>query len=143
MLKFSWRYLWRNKTRSILTVCGVSFAVFLVSAAMGFQGGSYQAIYETATKFFSGSAQISHRDFIEDSEFEDTVKNTSTLIAHLEDDFDLTALPRIQAFGVVAKEERSFAGAVIGIDFEKERQLTRLSTLYYKRIYNSAEIDEK
>ena len=29
------------------------------------------------------------------------------------------------------------------IDFEKERQLTRLSTLYYKRIYNSAEIDEK
>ena len=29
------------------------------------------------------------------------------------------------------------------IDFEKERQLTRLSTLYYKRIYNSSEIDEK
>ena len=29
------------------------------------------------------------------------------------------------------------------IEFEKERQLTRLSTLYYKRIYNNAEIDEK
>ncbi len=29
------------------------------------------------------------------------------------------------------------------IKFEKERQLTRFSTLYYKRIYNSAEIDEK
>ena len=29
------------------------------------------------------------------------------------------------------------------IEFEKERQLTRLSTLYYKRIYNDAEIDEK
>ena len=29
------------------------------------------------------------------------------------------------------------------IEFEKERQFTRLSTLYYKRIYNNAEIDEK
>ena len=29
------------------------------------------------------------------------------------------------------------------IEFEKERQLTRLSTLFYKRIYNNAEINEK
>ena len=29
------------------------------------------------------------------------------------------------------------------INFEKERQFTRFSTLYYKRIYNSAVIDEK
>ena len=29
------------------------------------------------------------------------------------------------------------------IEFEKERQFTRFSTLYYKRIYNKAEIDEK
>ena len=28
------------------------------------------------------------------------------------------------------------------IKFEKERQLTRFSTLYYKRIYNNIEIDE-
>ena len=29
------------------------------------------------------------------------------------------------------------------IEFERERQLTTFSTLYYKRIYNSAEINEK
>ena len=29
------------------------------------------------------------------------------------------------------------------IEFEKERQFTRFSTLYYKRIYNNAEIDER
>ena len=29
------------------------------------------------------------------------------------------------------------------IEFERERQLTMFSTLYYKRIYNSAEIYEK
>ena len=29
------------------------------------------------------------------------------------------------------------------INFEKERQFTRFSTLYYKRIFNSAVIDEK
>jgi len=29
------------------------------------------------------------------------------------------------------------------IEFERERQLTRFSTLYYKRVYNTAEINEK
>ena len=29
------------------------------------------------------------------------------------------------------------------IEFERERQFTTFSTLYYKRIYNSAEINEK
>ena len=29
------------------------------------------------------------------------------------------------------------------VEFEKERQFTRFSTLYYKRIYNNAEINEK
>ena len=29
------------------------------------------------------------------------------------------------------------------IKFERERQLTRFSTLYYKRVYNNIEIDEK
>ena len=29
------------------------------------------------------------------------------------------------------------------IEFERNRQLTRYSTLYYKRIFNKAEIDEK
>ena len=29
------------------------------------------------------------------------------------------------------------------IEFERERQLTRFSTLFYKRIYNNAEINEK
>ena len=29
------------------------------------------------------------------------------------------------------------------IEFERERQFTRFSTLYYKRIYNNAEIDER
>ena len=28
------------------------------------------------------------------------------------------------------------------IEFEKERQFTRFSTLYYKRIYNNAEIND-
>ena len=29
------------------------------------------------------------------------------------------------------------------VEFEKERQFTRFSTLYYKRIFNNAEINEK
>ena len=29
------------------------------------------------------------------------------------------------------------------IEFERERQFTRFSTLYYKRIFNNAEINEK
>ena len=120
MIALAWRNLWRNKTRTLLTAFGIAFAVFLVSFAMSMQGGSYDDMIKAATRFYTGHAQINQRDSVTDSKLEQTVPNASALREQLQNRFALVALPRVQAFGVVSKDERSIGGMLVGVDFMAE-----------------------
>ncbi len=120
MIALAWRNLWRNKTRTLLTAGGIAFAVFLVTFSMAMQGGSYEDMIKAATRFYTGHAQINQRDFVTDSKLEQTIGNAAALRAQLETKFPLVALPRVQAFGIVSREERSIGGMLLGIDFAAE-----------------------
>ena len=120
MIALAWRNLWRNKTRTLLTAGGIAFAVFLVTFSMALQGGSYEDMIKAATRFYTGHAQINRRDFVTDSKLEQTIGNAAALRAQLEKEFSLVALPRVQAFGIVSREERSIGGMLLGIDFAAE-----------------------
>ena len=120
MIALAWRNLWRNKTRTLLTAGGIAFAVFLVTFSMALQGGSYEDMIKAATRFYTGHAQINRRDFVTDSKLEQTIGNAAALRAQLEKEFSLVALPRVQASGIVSREERSIGGMLLGIDFAAE-----------------------
>ena len=120
MIALAWRNLWRNKTRTLLTAGGIAFAVFLVTFSMALQVGSYEDMIKAATRFYTGHAQINQRDFVTDSKLEQTIGNAAALRAQLEKKFSLVALPRVQAFGIVSREERSIGGILLGIDFAAE-----------------------
>ena len=120
MIALAWRNLWRNKTRTLLTACGIAFAVFLVTFSMALQGGSYADMIKAATRFYTGHAQITQRDFVSDSKLEQTIPNATALGDQLQSSLPLVALPRVQAFGIVSKDERSIGGMLMGVDFALE-----------------------
>lgn len=120
MIALAWRNLWRNKTRTLLTACGIAFAVFLVTFSMALQGGSYADMIKAATRFYTGHAQITQRDFLSDSKLEQTIPNAAALGEQLQSSLPLVALPRVQAFGIVSKDERSIGGMLMGVDFAAE-----------------------
>jgi ABC-type lipoprotein release transport system permease subunit len=120
VIALAWRNLWRNKTRTLLTAFGIAFAVFLVSFAMAMQGGTYDDMIKAATRFYTGHAKINQRDFVTDGKLEQTVVNATALREQLQNQFPLVALPRVQGFGVVSKDERSIGGMLVGVDFTAE-----------------------
>ena len=120
MIALAWRNLWRNKTRTLLTAGGIAFAVFLVTFSMALQGGSYADMIKAATRFYTGHAQITQRDFVSDSKLEQTIPNATALGDQLQSSLPLVALPRVQAFGIVSKDERSIGGMLMGVDFAAE-----------------------
>ena len=120
MIALAWRNLWRNKTRTLLTAFGIAFAVFLVTFSMALQGGSYADMIKAATRFYTGHAQITQRDFLSDSKLEQTIPNATALGEQLQSSLPLVALPRVQAFGIVSKDERSIGGMLMGVDFAAE-----------------------
>jgi hypothetical protein len=61
VIRLAWRNLLRNRARTALTVGGIGFSVLLVSFAMSLQSGSYEIMIDSATGYFTGHGQISHR----------------------------------------------------------------------------------
>lgn len=144
MIRLAWRNLLRNRARTALTVGGIAFSVLLVSFAMSLQSGSYEIMIDSATRYFTGHGQISHRDFVDQPRLEHTVTNASNLQARLAQIDGLRVFPRTQAFAVVSlagsvsedssaadlqsndsqnesSSEKSLGGMVIGVDFSAER----------------------
>ncbi|NCF33489.1 MAG: hypothetical protein GWP50_07960 [Proteobacteria bacterium] len=93
MIALAWRNLWRNKTRTLLTASGIAFAVFLVTFSMAMQGGSYDDMIKAATRFYTGHAQISQRDFVTDNKLEQTITQATALRERLQSEFPLWHYP--------------------------------------------------
>lgn len=140
MIRLAWRNLLRNRARTTLTVGGIGFAVLLVSFAMSLQSGSYEIMIDSATRYFTGHGQISHRDFVDQPRLEHTITPASELQARLAEVDGVTIMPRTQVFAVVslasngldrypadgslngdAPSEKSLGGMVLGVDFDAER----------------------
>ena len=122
MIRLAWRNLQRNKARTWLTAGGIGFAVLLVSFAMSLQSGSYEIMIDSATRYFTGHGQVSTDAYIKQPRFARTIANAESLQAALEAIDGLTVFPRVQAFGVVSKGEKSLGGMILGVDFAAERQ---------------------
>ncbi len=121
--RIAWRNLWRSPRRTWLTAASIAFACLLVSVGMAMQAGSYKAMIETATGFYTGQAQINHQSFVEDERLEHTIPDATALMRALDRVSNLFAAPRAQGFALVSVGDRSFGGLVVGVDFDKEQQV--------------------
>ena len=122
MIRLAWRNLRRNAARTGLTAGGIGFSVLLVSFAMSLQSGSYDIMIDSATRYFTGHAQISEKSYADQPRLDRTIENVQALQATLSAIDGLTVFPRVQAFAVVSKEEKSLGGMVLGVDFTAEQQ---------------------
>ena len=122
MIRLAWRNLQRNAARTWLTAGGIGFSVLLVSFAMSLQSGSYDIMIDSATRYFTGHAQISDKRYVDQPRLDRTIENVQALQAELSATDGLTVFPRVQAFAVVSMEEKSLGGMVVGVDFEAEQQ---------------------
>ena len=122
MIRLAWRNLRRNAARTGLTAGGIGFSVLLVSFAMSLQSGSYDIMIDSATRYFTGHAQISEKSYADQPRLDRTIENVQALQATLSAIDGLTVFPRVQAFAVVSKGEKSMGGMVLGVDFEAEQQ---------------------
>ena len=123
MIRLTWRNLRRNAANTGLTAGGIGFSVLLVSFAMSLQSGSYDIMIDSATRYFTGHAQISEKSYADQPRLDRTIENVQALQATLSAIDGLTVFPRVQAFAVVSKGEKSLGGMVLGVDFEAEQRL--------------------
>ncbi len=124
----AWRNLWRNPRRTWLTAGGIAFATALVVFFSSFQVGSYDGMIDMATRLVSSHIQVQHPEFHDDPRMRYTVPDGIALTERLAGLPGVAgAAPRAEAFALLSTEERSFGGLVLGVDPDREPQVSDLS----------------
>ncbi len=138
-MKLAWRNLWRNKRRTLITVASVFFGVLLSTFMTSMQEGTYSKMIDNVVSFYSGYIQIHHPGYWENKTIDYTFAPDDTLEQALKSNPAIKSfIPRLESFTLMSYKDNTKGAALIGIDPEKENQMSRLSTWIEKGSYLKA-----
>lgn len=125
--KIAWRNLWRNRRRTLITVASVFFAVFFALLMRSLQLGSYDHMFRNVIESYTGYIQVQNEDFKDNS----TVDNSFELTPRirqilLREKNVIDVIPRFESFALASSGALTKGVLVMGIDPEKETQLSNV-----------------
>ncbi|NIR48196.1 ABC transporter permease [candidate division KSB1 bacterium] len=134
MLKFvdlAWRNIWRNRRRTLITVAAVAFAILIVAITRSLQYGTYDMMESLAVRLYNGEIQVQREGFHEEQSLtyflKEQEKDWQALIQKYP---QLTAYTkRITGFGLVSSDSASTGALIVGIEPEKEREITEFADM--------------
>lgn len=134
--KMAWRNIWRNPRRTLLTICAIAFASFLLVFMLSFQFGSYGTMINTTVKMSTGHLKVYARKWHENKEMRFTIDNPGSVAEILDTIPEIKAYSfRTSGFSLVSSDERSYGVLVTGIDPEREKQVSTIGALIRKGAY--------
>lgn len=125
----AWRNLWRRPQRTLLSVLSIALVCSLLVFALSFQEGVYAQMRQTTLRIFDGYAQLQPAGYADDPTLERAVADPDRLVRQAESIAGVTvAAPRVNAFAILARGDRSYAASVIGVDPVREPQVSTLAS---------------
>lgn len=129
IVKIAWRNIWRNKRRTLITVASIMFALFFAIIMRGFQKGSYAKMKENAVESYSGYLQVQNLEYWDDKNINNTMTFSPQMVKELDtDDRIKVIIPRLESFALASSGESTKGVAVMGIDPDKEDQMTQVKS---------------
>lgn len=138
LLKLAWKNLWRNRSRTLITLSAIFFAVILSATTNSLQDGVFDHFIRNMVSFYSGYIQV-HKDgywdqqvldngFERRASLEESITNHSGVIS---------VAPRIESYALASAEDITKGCMVVGIDPKTENAITFLSDKIVQGTYFS------
>ncbi len=128
LLALAWRNIWRQRTRTLISLASIALASMLLVFMLSLQLGSYAAMKENTLRLTDGFAQIQPPGYADDPDIATFIADAEALLPALEAVPGVSiAAPRAGTFVILANGETSYGAAVQGIVPEREAQLSTLS----------------
>jgi ABC-type lipoprotein release transport system permease subunit len=126
-LSLSWRNIWRNKKRTLIIAASVFFAVILAAIMRSAQLGSYSYMIHSSAKLFTGYLQVQGQGYWDKRSLDNSMVIDSQLQKEISQISHVTNItPRLEGFALVSYGTSTKVGEVIGIDPDRENNMTGL-----------------
>jgi len=135
----AWRNLWRNPRRTILTVAAIAFACLLLIFMLSWQFGSYEAMINAAVKIHTGHLQVQAKGYQDKQSIRQVVPDPKAVAEILNKAPGVSHYTfRSDAFSLVSSKQRTYGVLVVGIQPEKEAQVSTLKKIISQGSYLAA-----
>lgn len=134
--KLTWKNLWRNRRRTIITMSSVAFAVVLSVLMRSLWTGAFDNLIKNAVGFYHGYIQVHQQGYWDEPVLEnsfpynDSIGNRIRMVQHITE-----AAPRIQTFVLASSDTVTKGCLLAGTDPQKENTLTGLQQKIVKGSY--------
>ncbi|MFW5656016.1 MAG: ABC transporter permease [Bacteroidota bacterium] len=128
LLIMAWKNLWRSRSRTLITVSAVFFAVVLATLMGSLQEGTYQNMIDNVVKMYSGYIQVQDTAYWDNKSINNTLEYSDDLASEVRSVNEVTrTVPRLESFTLLSYGDNTKGGAIIGVDPEIEDRMTNLS----------------
>lgn len=121
--------MWRNRNRTFITMAAIFFAVLLSVATSSLRDGIFDNLVKNVVSFYTGYVQVHKQGYqdeqILDNSFEASIQTEQKI---LQDQNVSGITPRLESFALASEENITKGCLLVGIDPEKENQITSLKT---------------
>jgi ABC-type lipoprotein release transport system permease subunit len=138
LLRLAWKNLWRNRSRTLITLSAIFFAVILSATTNSLQDGVFDHFIRNMVSFYSGYIQV-HKDGywdqqVLDNGFERKASLEEVITSH---SGVISVAPRIESYALASAEDITKGCMVVGIDPKTENAITFLSDKIVQGTYFS------
>jgi putative ABC transport system permease protein len=138
ILKMSFRNIFRNKRRTVLTGMSMIGGFTLAVIFIGWADGTYYSIIDSFTRNQLGHIQIHRKGYLDRPSLYKTIDNTSRIADILNSTKGVDSwTPRLYSAGLASVGEKSTGVRIIGIDPGRENQATNIQKRVIKGQYFS------
>jgi len=128
LIKLSWRNIFRNKKRSIITIVSVFIAVFLALFIRSMQLGMYDSVIKNVAGNYTGYMQLHAKGYWNDRTLENAFLPDDSFLAIIKTHPKITYLvPRLETYALLSYDKYSKGVMLNGIDVEKENLIKPVS----------------
>lgn len=121
----AWRNLWRNRRRTLITLFGISFGVFLAIMFTGIGDATYGNMIDMAAKMGTGHVVVQHSEYLEAPSLQKSIKKTPAIVKQVEaDDQVINSAVRISGQTMLATASGSYGAMFFAIDPDSENSKT-------------------
>ncbi|HEY0677268.1 MAG TPA: FtsX-like permease family protein [Chitinophagaceae bacterium] len=136
IIKLAWKNLWRNRSRTAITVAAIFFAVILSTTAESLKQGVFDNLVKNVVSFYTGYIQV-HKTGYQDEQILD---NSLTVSREIEQKIlsseNVSGLtPRLESFALASSKEITKGCMVAGISPDEENRITSLQNKIVKGSY--------
>ncbi len=129
LFKLSWRNIWRNRRRTLITAASIFFAVLFSVFMNSIQKGAWVRMMDNVVNFYYGYGQIQQKGYWEDKSIDKSMVLDENLLRLPEEIPGLiSVVPRLESFALASYGDQTSGMLIVGVDPQKEDELTNLKS---------------